>query len=540
MWRSLAAVVVCTAIVAEGVMGASAVVASKDSRGKARADYVCDGVDDHLQVQQAVDSLAPTGGMVQLLEGTFHFGGDVVITTNNVTIKGMGRSTILKHDPTEWIVLTKDEAKGAKTITVKDAGQFRVGQLIGVTDHVTDPRSRNRAYYYYRSYYIPSPYYAVRSIAGHTLTLDRGLHADMTVAKNARAAPGWVMIRAYAKRNIELSDFAIDGNRDHVARIFAGYNYYVPPPGYPNKPSPPPATIFEKVHHGEEPTSAIYMDYTHETRFTNLFIHDVAMSGIFLFACDYVLVQGNTIRDFGLKGYVDCFGSYTRIIGNIVENSLHEDGITIYDVPSGFTTVSNNIVRNCARACILINQGRRVTVTGNNVYGTGESGVGIGVCTKEATVTGNYVENAGVAFQVMTLDKFWGDSAKGYPITLTGNSVRDCYTGFSLRNGDHVTLVGNVVAGIKGRGAVVSTGGRSANRCIISHNQFLNGSSGTHSAIRLGGDNHLLFGNKIKNFKKGIVLEPGAEGNVIERNEFIDVPQHVIDKGTRNTQRGNG
>ena len=520
-------------------MAASVVVASKDSRGKQKADYVCDGVDDQVQVQQAIDSVSAAGGLVALLEGTFNFSGDVEITADNITIAGTGRSTILKHDPTEWVKLARDGLKGSETITVEDPSQFRVGQLIGVTDHRIE--GKPKSFHYYHFYYVPSPFYAVRSISGNTLTLDRGLHAGMKPAGSARAAPGWVMIRAYGKRNIELRDFAIDGNRDHVARIYGGYSYYIPPPGYPDKPSPPPATVFDKVHHGEEPTSAIYMDYTHECMFKNLYIHDMAMSGIFLVGCDYVLVEGNTIRDFGLKGYVDCFGSYTRVIGNVVENSICEDGINIYDVPSGFTVVSNNIVRNCARACITVNQARRVTVTGNNVYGDGTTddkgtgGTGIGVTPQEATVTGNYVENAGTAFAVRTMGKFWGKPDGDFPITLVGNSVRGCYTGFRLFGADHVSIVGNVVADTKGRGAIVSFDEAVADRCIISNNQFLGSRSDEHPAIRLTGDHHFIFGNKIRGFAKGIVLEPSAEGNVMERNEFIDVGQDICDEGNRNT-----
>ena len=518
-------------------MAASVVIASKDSRNKQAADYVCDGVDDQVELQQAIDSL-PAGGLVELLEGTFHIAGQVEITANNITLAGMGRSTILKHARTEWVKLAKDADKGSQTVTVEDPAQFRVGQLIGITDHRTDPKRKDVAFYYYESYYVPSVYFGVRGIAGDTLTLDRPLDADMKVAKNARVAPAWPVIKAYGKRNIELRDLAIDGNRDHVARIYGSYNYYIQPPGYPYPPSPPPATIFDLVHHGEEPTSAIYMDYTHESTFRNLYIHDVPMTCIFLFGCDYVLVQGNTIRDYGLKGYVDCFGSFTRIIGNVVENSLYEDGIIIYDVPSSFTVVSNNIVRNCRRTCICINQARRVVVTGNNVYGDGGTGAGIAVVTREATVTGNYVENAGTAISVQTLDKFWNDPVADYPITITANSIRGCRFGFYIHNADHLSLVANVVADTRGGEALVSAGDTAADRCIISNNQFLGGAQGTLQAMRLGGDHHLIFGNKIKNFQKGIVLEAGAEGNVIERNEFIDVGEDVLDGGKGNTYDG--
>ncbi len=84
------------------------VVASKDSLQKDRADFTCDGIDDHIEIQQAIDAIPSVGGMVTLLEGTFRFGDGVKITKDNVTIRGMGRSTVLQHQPTRWVELTKD------------------------------------------------------------------------------------------------------------------------------------------------------------------------------------------------------------------------------------------------------------------------------------------------------------------------------------------------------------------------------------------------------------------------------------------------
>ncbi len=44
------------------------------AKEKAKADYVCDGIDDQVQIQQAIDAVAAyaTGGIVELSGGTFH------------------------------------------------------------------------------------------------------------------------------------------------------------------------------------------------------------------------------------------------------------------------------------------------------------------------------------------------------------------------------------------------------------------------------------------------------------------------------------
>ncbi len=519
---------------------ASLTIASKDSPNKQKADYVCDGIADQVEIQKAMDSLPSSGGMIELFEGTFNFSDDLEITKSNVTIKGAGRSTILKHDPTKWVKLTKDEKKGSKTITVEDITQFRVGQLIGITNEYIGPTTASperlkeicgsMSCPYYVTYYSPSEIHVIRKISGNTITI-RGLENEMLLSENPRVAPAWVMIKAYNKTNLELRDFSINCNRDNVARIYHGYCHY---PDHPTEQykSPPPS-ILGKIHHGEEPTSAIYMDYAHNSEFRNLYLHDIPMSGIFLIDSDYVLIEGNTIRDYGLKGYVNCFGDNTRIIGNVIENSLYEDGINVYDRPSSYAIVSNNIVRNCPRSPICINQARRAVVTGNIVDG---GGTGIFVCTQEATITGNYCENTVTGIAVYTLPDFWKIQRNDYAITLMGNSIRGCKTGFDISNVCNITLTGNSVAQTK---EFAVTSNENVIGLIISNNQFLNSSLDKSVAIKVAGDNHFIFGNKIMNFNKGIFLDSTAEKNIIERNEFIGVTEKIIDKGTGNIKERN-
>jgi len=56
------------------IMGpATVIVASKTSRKPENADYRCDGVDDQIEIQKAIeDAHAAGGGMVYLMEGTYY------------------------------------------------------------------------------------------------------------------------------------------------------------------------------------------------------------------------------------------------------------------------------------------------------------------------------------------------------------------------------------------------------------------------------------------------------------------------------------
>lgn len=74
--------------------GNTVTVASSTWTGQ--ADYYCDGVDDNVQIQAAIDSLASTGGgEVILTKGIFTI-ASTILAKDNITIVGDGASTILK------------------------------------------------------------------------------------------------------------------------------------------------------------------------------------------------------------------------------------------------------------------------------------------------------------------------------------------------------------------------------------------------------------------------------------------------------------
>ncbi len=87
---------------------ATFVVAASDSAAssKKQADYVCDGVDDQVEIQAAIDALPANGGKVLLLEGTFildapndfYVAGSkysINVNKNNLQISG-SKGTVLK------------------------------------------------------------------------------------------------------------------------------------------------------------------------------------------------------------------------------------------------------------------------------------------------------------------------------------------------------------------------------------------------------------------------------------------------------------
>lgn len=77
-----------------GQINPGVTVAASDSQRPQAADFVADGIDDHLTIQAALDSLPASGGQVLLLQGTFNVGGTIMIRAD-VSLTGQGPGTNL-------------------------------------------------------------------------------------------------------------------------------------------------------------------------------------------------------------------------------------------------------------------------------------------------------------------------------------------------------------------------------------------------------------------------------------------------------------
>ena len=63
-------------------------------KSRAAADYVCDGVEDEVEIHAAIASLAGVGGSIELSEGTFNI-LDYLAFEADVMVRGQGASTII-------------------------------------------------------------------------------------------------------------------------------------------------------------------------------------------------------------------------------------------------------------------------------------------------------------------------------------------------------------------------------------------------------------------------------------------------------------
>lgn len=61
-------------------------------------DFLCDGTDDHIEIQAAIDALPENGGEIMFLDGEYILKSSVTINKPNIIIKGNGSSSIINYD----------------------------------------------------------------------------------------------------------------------------------------------------------------------------------------------------------------------------------------------------------------------------------------------------------------------------------------------------------------------------------------------------------------------------------------------------------
>ena len=79
-------------------------------------DYLCDGTDDQVEINAAIQALPAGGGEIVILDGTYNITATIAMNKDNVTLSGNGNSTILKR---MW---NGKSVEGIVTVTAKNGG----------------------------------------------------------------------------------------------------------------------------------------------------------------------------------------------------------------------------------------------------------------------------------------------------------------------------------------------------------------------------------------------------------------------------------
>jgi len=141
-----------------GVSTPALVVAASDASDidKARANYICDGTDDDVEIQAAIDALPATGGKVLLSAGNFALSAIVSRDIDNVVVEGQGKATYLANDGSTkqfnvgrragWAFRNFATDAGGVNLGFDEqadirncwfAGQKRDNRIVGAQDYIT-------------------------------------------------------------------------------------------------------------------------------------------------------------------------------------------------------------------------------------------------------------------------------------------------------------------------------------------------------------------------------------------------------------------
>ncbi|ACL17649.1 PKD domain containing protein [Methanosphaerula palustris E1-9c] len=127
-------------LLVQGAAAASVLVAASDSSASARsaADYRCDGSSDQVQINQALDRLAGSGGVVNLAAGTFHCDNFIYVPgAITLTGQGEGGTTIemINSGETDLPITVNSPEVSLSSFTLRGTGYIKITtSQVTVTD----------------------------------------------------------------------------------------------------------------------------------------------------------------------------------------------------------------------------------------------------------------------------------------------------------------------------------------------------------------------------------------------------------------------
>ena len=148
---------------------------------------ICDGTNDEVQLQTALDALPPAGGTVYLTSGTFHMTNTVKIRSNisltgsegTVIRSALPESCLFENDTgydETTVPLAADLKSNSTELTVSDASDFTVYDWIKITDNtIIGGRDVGKQGELAR----------IKSINNNTITLSRPVVFSYSVSQSA-------------------------------------------------------------------------------------------------------------------------------------------------------------------------------------------------------------------------------------------------------------------------------------------------------------------------------------------------------------------
>jgi len=455
------------------------------------ADYICDGVDDHVQFQACFNA-APSGSVILILPGTYTFGAGVTVYQNykDLTIIGLSAPedvviNVATYNPAIYFNgqlvsnqnLTANAAKDAWAVTVSSTSGIAAGDIIVINNNVK----------WCPDYYADQTAgeaYLVKSVSGGTINLNEPLlrayntseaseikvyrpirmHIENITLSNASGTGEYAGLRlSFAKDSI-IKNCHFYNNGLASVRVQGCYNCFVEQ----NK-------IMDSIHAGNGYGISVYDAAAYITLRDNRVenCRHCIMSGTSSFEAlnRDIVIENNTLIGGDVTGsdVLDCHPStinqFVRC-NKIYPKSTHN---AIWDGSKYSIIESNEIHSGYAAIC------RRGTVTGGYHI-----------------IRDNYMDGSAIMYTAV-------DTSIGDTLIIEGNQfIGPSSYGINLdaETYDHIIIKDNIIKDCTSHGIIII--GRHAGTCIsIEDNEIrslvgnaikIDHSSYTNGKVRIHGN----------------------------------------------------
>ncbi len=390
---------------------ATRVVAASNSSflGRMQADYVCDGVDDHVELQAAVDALPSGGGKVLLLEGTFTIGASIELG-DYTTMEGQGFGTVIRiedaHNGAIDMVTNRGAAGGGNTGIV--ISNLRLDGNRNNNDEATQ-----------RGVLLAHVSYSLvnRVLAENFWDFGIGFWGSdndynivtENIVRNCHNSGS-------DKGNIYLDEFRNGIVSDNVMYGNTGAGVTAP-------------------------TALLVICGGSHTTVTGNILHDSSEVGIRIFSSDNLVISGNSIYDTGTDAIrLEYSIEFSTISDNAIWDSEGK-GIYLYSNDSKQNVISGNTI-HLHRHGIYLDGAHHNTITGNNIGWAGAANYdGIFLVDSEH----NLIEGNSVRKGIYDLQRYGiniSNAGSGGNIVL-GNDLYDSGSISALNNAGAGTVIKN-------------------------------------------------------------------------------------------------
>lgn len=248
---------------------ATKVVAASDSLAGSKADYVCDGTNDEVEIQAAVSAMPANGGNIFLLEGQFNISSQILISSvSKINIIGVGNGTQLVTTACSAFVLS-----GATNIFISNI-------YFSSTNKTTSTNISIQIY---------------NTSSGNNITncLFSSIYQGIAISTNSN-------------NNLIISNEFTDIYHTGI---------YSATTSYSNRIS------FNYIHDSSSSYGIQVYDSSNYTIISNNLISNIGWYGVYFSNVTYCEVMNNIISECESGGLALYLSSYCEIVGNLIRNN---------------------------------------------------------------------------------------------------------------------------------------------------------------------------------------------------------------------------